>query len=127
MPVQYTLPLRPMSVNEAYRGRRFKSAAYKKYAKDVGLLLAGQRWRKVPGPIEVTVELYLAKPKQRDADNCVKPLLDLLVQGGVIDDDRNVWALHVHKYRSPREGVRVTVASCEGDVRVSLPRATIAV
>jgi len=101
-----------MSVNEAYRGRRFKSAAYKAYAREVAFALYGQKWKRVPGPVAVQFDLYLKNAKQRDADNCVKPLLDLLVEAGVIDDDRNVWELRVFKYRSKAEGVRVTVEPC---------------
>ena len=90
------IPLKPMSVNIAWCGRRFKSKAYKQYEKDFFKVIG--RVPKIGGDIEVTIEWYIKNDKMTDIDNPTKPLLDLLSKAGLWEDDRKIRALHLYKY-----------------------------
>jgi len=65
--------IKPMSVNTAWKGKRFKTDDYKKYEIDLGLLL--------PKKVEITNTLHLEfgfSSKLSDLDNPVKPFIDVL-------------------------------------------------
>lgn len=65
--------IRPLSVNRAWKGKRFKTEEYKQYEKDLGLLL--------PKDIKVKSGLSLEfgfSSKLSDIDNPVKPFIDIL-------------------------------------------------
>lgn len=69
------LSIKPMSVNQAWQGRRYKSKQYIKYAQDINMLL---RPMEVP---EGYLEIYLKfgfSNKASDFDNPVKPFVDCL-------------------------------------------------
>jgi Holliday junction resolvase RusA-like endonuclease len=80
------IQIRPLSVNKAWQGRRFKTKEYKRYEKDVLYLLP----RKCPleGELFVRYVFYLKNYKISDNDNPVKPLQDIMVKKGIIKDDR---------------------------------------
>ena len=62
-----------MSVNTAWKGKRFKTDDYKQYERDLGLLL--------PKEVKITNTLHLEfgfSSKLADIDNPVKPFIDIL-------------------------------------------------
>jgi len=69
------LDIKPLSVNQAWKGRRFKTDKYKKYERDVLKLLR---------PLKVSdgsIEIYLKfgfSNSLSDFDNPVKPFVDCL-------------------------------------------------
>lgn len=70
-----TLKIKPLSVNECWQGKRYKTPAYKIYERDMLLLLPKI---KMPAP---PYEIYFAfgfSNAGADVDNPVKPLLDIL-------------------------------------------------
>lgn len=69
------LQIKPLSVNKAWKGRRFKTNEYKKYIRDVLRLL---RPEKIP---DGNLELYLKfgfSSSSADFDNPVKCFVDCL-------------------------------------------------
>jgi len=69
------LPIKPMSVNEAWQGKRFKTKRYKEYERSVCLILPKI---KVPEG-ELQLELVFGfSSKLADFDNPVKPFTDCL-------------------------------------------------
>ncbi|MFD2599877.1 hypothetical protein ACFSQ3_13045 [Sphingobacterium corticis] len=67
--------LKPLSVNKAWQGRRFKTDKYKAYEKHALLLLPPL---KLPQPpYQITIEFGLSNVMS-DWDNPVKPLQDIL-------------------------------------------------
>jgi Holliday junction resolvase RusA-like endonuclease len=99
--------IKPLSVNRAWKGRRFKTPDYQSFESELGYQL---KKVKVPGhSIELILEFYLKNVKNSDADNFVKPIQDILVKNGVIEDDRFIYHLDVYKYPAEEDSVRITI------------------
>lgn len=80
------IKIKPLSVNEAWQGRRFKTPAYKKYCRDLGLLLPPAV--KMPdGKLEIHFTFYLSS-KLADWDNPIKPAQDIICDKYGINDNR---------------------------------------
>ena len=88
-----TLDCKPLSVNEAWKGRRFKTQAYKFY--EMELLWVLPNIVLPPPPFEVRFE-WGFKTKASDVDNPVKPFLDILCKKYGFNDK------HVYKIVSEK-------------------------
>ena len=91
MPGQIVLNLPiPPSTNNLFvssrRGYRFKSRRYNAWLTEAGWILKVQRAGRIAGPVQVVIRAT-PKRRRRDADNLIKPLLDLLVSARVIEGD----------------------------------------
>jgi len=85
--------INPLSVNKAFRGRRFKTDDYKRYEKEVMYLLKPM---KVPdGKLFVTIHFGFSS-KLADIDNPVKLFIDIL-QKKLNFNDRHIYKLHLTK------------------------------
>lgn len=79
------IPIKPLSVNECWQGRRFKTPAYKRYERDVGLLL---KPLSIPeGPLELIVTWGLSN-MGADVGNPEKPFTDILQAKYGFNDNR---------------------------------------
>jgi len=84
------LDIKPLSVNDAWRGRRFKTDKYKSYERDILILLS---------PMEIpegNLELYLKwgfSSTGSDWDNPIKPFQDCLQKKYDFNDNRVVRAI----------------------------------
>ena len=100
--------IKPLSVNDAWQGRRFKSPAYLTYERDLGFLLP----RGIPmtkGRVELRYRFYIKNDKLADADNMVKPLQDVLVKHGYIEDDRFIYRFSVEKFHAEVPRIEVEI------------------
>lgn len=86
------LECKPLSVNEAWQGRRFKTEKYKKYETDLLYLLPKLS---VPLP-PYRLEIEFGMSKLSDIDNPLKPFLDVLQKKYQIND-RHILELKVKK------------------------------
>lgn len=87
----YVLPV-PPSANQlyrVYRGRAIKSRAYRQWLEDAGAAILAQGRVSVPSPVGVSLVIVPGPgcTRGRDADNFLKPTLDLLRSAGVIAGD----------------------------------------
>ena len=94
--------LTPPSVNRIWRvgtgGRVYIDPAYNAWRRAAGWELAAQRPGKLPHGQQVAVTIRLGPMKRtKDADNCVKALLDLLEAQGVIRNDSDVAKLIIER------------------------------
>ncbi len=89
------IKIKPLSVNEAWQGRRFKTPFYKAYEEE--LLLRLPNTYKVPeeGPLEAYYEFGLNTVA--DWDNPIKPLQDVLQKKYNFDDRRILKATVLKK------------------------------
>mgnify|MGYP006164432853 FL=1 len=79
------LEIKPLSVNKAWKGRRFKTDAYKSYEREVIALL---RPMEVPdGELEVMLSFGFSSAAS-DFDNPIKPFIDCLQKRYGFDDKR---------------------------------------
>ena len=79
------IKIKPISVNEAYRGRRFKTKDYKSYERDLSLLLPHID---VPeGKLQVHYIFGLSS-KGSDYDNQIKAFQDIMSSNYGFNDNR---------------------------------------
>jgi Holliday junction resolvase RusA-like endonuclease len=92
--IQFKINEKPLSINEAFQGRRFKTPAYKEYEK--GMLLNMPR-AKIEKDHMLRVEFFFGfSNKASDLDNPVKLLMDI-AQKKYGFDDKMVFELNVRK------------------------------
>lgn len=80
-----------MSVNIAWKGRRFKTDNYKKYERDIALMLP--RFKVPEGLLEIWIEFGFSNSLS-DFDNPVKPFVDCL-QNKYGFNDRQIKRAHI--------------------------------
>lgn len=94
------LKIKPLSVNDAWQGRRFKTERYKSYTKTVLFLLPTI---KLPEPpYTLIMEYYFSNPLS-DVDNPCKPLQDILAKKYKFND-RDIKLLIQHKMGTVDKG-----------------------
>ena len=84
--------IKPMSVNKAWMGRRFKTKDYKNYEKELTPLLPNKRFK---GFLKIDITFGFSS-KLSDIDNPLKPFLDILCKRYKFDD-RDIFELNVKK------------------------------
>lgn len=78
--------IKPLSVNQAWKGRRFRSDKYKDYQQELSLLLPKKL--EVPeGRLKLTIEWGFSSHGS-DNDNPIKPFQDVLCSHLGINDNR---------------------------------------
>ena len=77
------LPIKPLSVNEAWQGRRYKTRAYKRYEE---ILLAVMPDIAIPKPPYRVSYIFGFSSLAADIDNPIKPLQDIIQKRYKIDD-----------------------------------------
>lgn len=68
--------IKPISVNECWKGQRYKTDRYKKYEQDCLFLLPNNVVLPLP-PYQLNIEFGFSS-KLQDFDNPVKPFVDIL-------------------------------------------------
>lgn len=85
--------IKPLTVNRAWRGRKFKTPEYSQYEKDLTFLLPKLE---VPeGKLEVKYVFGLSS-KNADGDNCIKQFQDIVAKKYGFND-RNIYRWFVEK------------------------------
>lgn len=106
-----TLPIKPLSVNAAWQGKRFKTPEYKRYERNVLLLLPKITIPKPP--FKVTYEFGVSS-SLADIDNPVKPIQDIL-QKKYGFNDKHIIEAHIKKtvVKKGDEFVRFEIVTAE--------------
>lgn len=73
--MSYLVAVKPMTFNQAYTGRRFKSPKYKAFIVEVGLKL---RPMKIPAPPYEVHYIFAVSNEGFDWDNGIKAFQDIL-------------------------------------------------
>jgi Holliday junction resolvase RusA-like endonuclease len=95
--------VKPLTINKAFCGRRFKTSAALRYDKEVTEAI--QRDNKGVQAItsdwyEVKYQFFLKNYSMSDYDNLIKQTQDLLVKTGFIKDDRRIKKATIEKFKS---------------------------
>lgn len=85
--------IKPLSVNEAWQGKRFKTNIYKAYEQE--LLYTLPKLNLPKPPYKIRFEFGFST-KNADLDNPVKPLLDIM-QKKYGFNDKDVFQLEIEK------------------------------
>ena len=92
--IQFKINQKPLSVNQAWQGKRFKTPIYKDYEKAMLLMMPKA---KVDAEEMLRVEFFFGfSNKASDLDNPVKLLMDI-AQKKYCFNDKNVFELNVRK------------------------------
>ena len=90
MSEKITVRIKPLSVNDAWRGRRFKTPEYKQFENIVMLLLPKRLY--IPVNHDASeMEIYLnfgVSSKGFDWDNAIKPFVDVLQKKYGFNDNK---------------------------------------
>jgi len=97
----------PLSVNDAWEGRRFKTPEYKEF-EEICLYTLPKK-RMLRGIVEIEYRFHLKYHKTSDYDNFIKCFQDILVKRGYIEDDRFIYKATIYKIPSEREQDRIEV------------------
>jgi len=104
--MEIKLPIKAISSNVCWQGRRFATKAYKQYQKDCSWWLKG---KKIEGEVEVKIKVFLKNYKRSDVDNVAKPLLDNICKAGLIDDDCKIKRLVLEKYPGKENSIEINI------------------
>jgi len=85
--------IKPLSVNECWKGQRFKTKEYKQYEKDLLLMLPNIKLKIIRVKIDI---VFGFSNSLCDIDNPLKPFLDVLQKKYSIND-RDIYELNVKK------------------------------
>ena len=91
--MQRKITIKPLSVNDAWQGKRFKTPEYKKFERDVAFMLPKIQ---IPdGDLELFLEWGFSSSGS-DWDNPIKPFVDILQKKYGFNDNR-IQIAHVKK------------------------------
>lgn len=92
--IQFKINEKPLSVNQAWQGKRFKTPIYKDYEKSMLLMMPKA---KIDTEEMLRVEFFFGfSNKASDLDNPVKLLMDI-AQKKYGFNDKNVFELNIRK------------------------------
>lgn len=82
----------PVSLNNAFAqnratGRRYRTKRYRAWSDLALWRIKIAKLKRMAGPVRVEIGLTPPDARKRDADNLVKPILDVLVKAGILADD----------------------------------------
>lgn len=114
--------VKPLSVNDAFRGKHFPTTAKKQF--ELAMRYALPAGRVAPGPYyRVTYDFYLRNFAQIDYDNCIKVLQDCIVQRDIIDDDRLIIEARIRKFPADKDRVEVGIEPADLPAKFKRPGA----
>lgn len=109
--MKITLNIKPLSVNEAWQGRRYSTGAKTAYEATMRLLLPN---RAIPGPYyRIEYDFHLVRFATTDWDNLCKVLQDCIVKRGIITDDRHIIEARVRKFPAKADRIVVGIEGCD--------------
>lgn len=93
--MNHTIYIKPLSVNEAFKGRKFKTDKYDTFIRNCLLILP--KTISIPDKTNIRLAIEFGfSSKASDVDNCLKTFIDCLVKKYGVDD-RFIYELHVFK------------------------------
>ena len=98
---------KPLSVNECWRGRRFKTKKYEAYEKEICALLP--RKNSIEGDMEISYVFFLQHPYKADLDNFIKPLNDILQKRGYFKNDNRIMRIEASKIKSQKNKISIVI------------------
>lgn len=98
--MNYKLQIKPLSVNEAFRGKKYRTDKYDSFIKNCLLQLPKTIDIPDSSNIKLAIEFGFSS-KASDIDNCCKTFIDCLVKKYKVDD-RFLYELHVFKAIVPK-------------------------
>jgi Holliday junction resolvase RusA-like endonuclease len=106
-----TLHVKPLSINDATRGRHFPTAEKRDY--ETRLRWSLPKCFVVGKPYyRIAYDFHLVNFALTDYDNLIKVTQDCLVKRGILTDDRLIVDAHVRKFPAKKDRIVVTIEGC---------------
>lgn len=114
--MNFTLDIKPLSINDAYRGRHFPTKAKTQYETALSYLLPR------PLPVlakyfKVTYRFYLVRFSTTDMANLEKVLTDCIVKRGIIPDDKYIIDMRLLKFPAKADRIEVLIEEVATSLR----------
>ena len=93
--MNHILKIKPLSVNVAFRGKKFKTDLYNDFIQNMHRILPDKILIPDEKNVKIAIEFGFSS-RNSDIDNCVKSFLDCLVKKYKVDD-RYIFEMHVFK------------------------------
>jgi Holliday junction resolvase RusA-like endonuclease len=93
--MNHTIKIKPLSVNEAFKGKKYRTDKYDLFIKNMMFLLPNNMNFPDEKNIKIAI-IFGFSSSLSDIDNCCKSFLDCLVKKYKIDD-RYIYEMHVFK------------------------------
>ena len=109
------IDIKPLSINKAFQGRRFKTRDCKDFETEVLFLLKNYKKRH-EGWVWINYGWHIKNFKLSDEANFIKVFQDCLVKAGIIEDDRFIKGHTSEKFQSEEEYITFKIRQCpDGD------------
>lgn len=95
--MRITIPIKPLSINEAHHGRHIKTPEFLQYETDVCKLLPFSKTEAKEGEYFIRYRFYIKNYRASDTGNFEKLITDILVKRGYLKDDRYIKAMYLEK------------------------------
>lgn len=93
------------------RGGRARTPEYDAWIAEAGWALTSQHPKSILGSVKIFIVAVRPDNRRRDVANLEKPIVDLLVRHGIIEDDSHVESLTLEwAYSDSLRGVSVSIA-----------------
>lgn len=109
------IEVKPLSINRAWRGRRFKTPEYTQFEKDCSWYLRNKKM--IKGEVEIDYKFLLKNYKMTDVDNCIKTVTDQIVKAGIIEDDRKIVKLMAQKFETDEDMIVIEIKPYVNTIR----------
>lgn len=103
------IKIKPLSVNKAWQGRRYKTPEYKAWRESIGWKLMPYRMLACVEWCDVEFDFYIKSYASADTDNLLKTAIDSIVEAGIIKDDRYIKKITATKHRAKEERILVNI------------------
>ncbi len=97
--VKIKIPIKPLSINDAYHGRHIKTQAFRQYENNVSYLLPYNQKKVKDGEYFIKYTFYIKNYEKSDTGNFEKLITDILVKRGYLKDDRFIKAMYLEKIK----------------------------
>lgn len=108
----FTIPIKPLSINAATKGKHFPTPEKRQYERDMRLLLPKVRVQRTPY-YRVAYDFHLKQFALTDGANLEKVLSDCLVARGILEDDRYIVEYRIRKFPSETDKIVVSIEGCD--------------
>lgn len=105
--LMHTIEIKPLSVNEAYTGRRFKTKKYKQYIKDAKWLFPKKSKVEIFDKMFISV-IFGFTNAAADLDNPYKQFSDIISKLYGFND-KNVWKMTLEKIISDKPFIKFKI------------------
>lgn len=101
------IPIKPISTNKLFQGRRFKTKEYDKFLESA--LYFAPKVKMIKGIVSLKCNFYIKRVTVSDLDNFLKGTLDLIVKAGYIEDDKFIYKIIARKFKSDNERIELKI------------------